>query len=447
MLKPHPLGIVKISKLLFDYSIPAIVAMTATSVYNIVDRIFIGQGVGPDAISGVALTLPFMNMGMAFGALVGAGSAALVSIRLGEKRENEAVKILGNTMTLNLILGIAYSVVALFFLEEILIFFGASPNTLPYAKDFMEVILAGNVFLHLYLGFNNIMRASGYPVKAMLITLVTVLINLALAPLFIFVFEWGIRGAAFATFIAQFIGFIYVIIHFVSRKSAIKFKRGTFGLEKKIVIGIFSIGMSPFIIHIGASGIAILINRQLKEYGGDFAIGAFGIVNSVIMCVVLTIVGLSQGMQPIAGFNYGAKQFDRVRLVFRQAVIVATIISTFGFLMSEILPRQISMAFTSSEQIIESAVFGLRAGLLIFPLIGFQITASNFFQSIGKAEISVFLALSRQVLFLVPALIIVPMFFGLKGVWGALPIADTLSVLLTFLVYKYKVNKILPVNS
>ena len=447
MLKSHPLGTDRIGKLLFDYSIPAIVAMTATSVYNIVDRIFIGQGVGPDAISGVALTLPFMNMGMAFGALVGAGSAALVSIRLGEKREGEATKILGNTITLNIILGITYSIVALFFLEEVLIFFGASRNTLPYAKDFMQVILAGNVFLHLYLGLNNIMRASGYPVKAMMTTLMTVLINLALAPLFIFMFKWGIRGAAFATFIAQFIGFIYVIIHFVSRRSAIRFKRGTFGLEKRIIMGIFSIGMSPFIIHIGASGIAILINRQLVKYGGDFAVGAFGIVNSVIMCVVLTIIGLAQGMQPIAGFNYGAQQFDRVRLVFRQAMIVATVISAFGFLVSEIFPRQISMAFTTSEEIIEPAIFGLRAGLLIFPLIGFQITASNFFQSIGKAKISVFLSLSRQVLFLIPALIVVPIFFGLNGVWGALPIADSFSVLLTFIVYKYKMDKILPVNS
>ena len=447
MPKSHPLGTNKISKLLFDYSMPAIIAMTATSVYNIVDRIFIGQGVGPEAISGVALTLPFMNLGIAFGALVGAGSAALVSIRLGEKRDEEAVKILGNTLTLNVILSITYSVTALFFLEEILVFFGASPNTLPYAKDFMEIILIGNVFFHLYMGFINVMRASGFPVKAMVITLVTVLINIALAPLFIFVFKWGIRGAALATFIAQFIGFLYTIIHFANRKNAIRFTRGTFGLQKKIVLDIFSIGMSPFVINVGTCGIAILINRQLVKYGGDFAVGAFGIVNSVIMCVVLIILGLGQGMQPIAGFNYGAKQFDRVRTVFRQTVFVATIISTAGFLVSQLLPRQISMAFTTSEEIIIPAIFGLRAGLLIFPLVGFQIIASNFFQSIGKAKISIFLSLSRQVLFLVPSLLLVPMFFNLEGVWGALPVADTFSVLLTFLVYKYKINKILPADS
>ena len=440
----HPLGTYKISKLLYAYSMPAIVAMMATSIYNIVDRIFIGKGVGPEAISGVALTLPFMNMGVAFGALVGAGSAALVSIRLGEKRDDEAAKILGNTLTLNLILGITYSALTLFFLEEILLFFGASHNTLPYAKEFMEIILVGNVFLHLYMGFNNIMRASGYPVKAMAVTLVTVFVNVALAPIFIFGFKWGIRGAAFATFISQFIGFVYTVIHFVSRKSAIKFMRGTFGLEKRIIIDIFSIGMSPFVINLGACGIAILINRQLVKYGGDFAVGAFGIVNAMIMCVVLIIVGLSQGMQPIAGFNYGAKQFDRVRTVFRQTVIVATAISTFGFLVSEIFPRQISMAFTTSEEIITPAIFGLRASLLVFPLVGFQIVASNFFQSIGKAKISVFLALSRQVLFLIPSLLVVPMFFDLKGVWGALPVADTFSVLLTFIVYKYRINKILP---
>ena len=446
MLKSHPLGTDKIGKLLFDYSMPAIVAMTAASLYNIIDRIFIGHGVGPDGISGVALTLPFMNMGVAFGVLVAAGSAALVSIRLGEKREDEAIKILGNTLTLNLVLGISYSMIALFFLEDILIFFGASRNTLPYAKDFMQVILAGTVLSHLYFGFNNVMRASGYPVKAMVTTLMTVFMNVALAPLFIFVFKWGIRGAAFATLISQLAGVIYVTIHLVNSKNIVRFKRGTFGLKKKIVLGIFSIGISPFVINMGASGIAMLINRQLVKYGGDFAVGAFGIVNSIIMCVVLTILGLAQGMQPIAGFNYGAKQFDRARLVFKKSVIVATVISTFGFLVSEIFPRQISMAFTTSGEIIESAVFGLRAGLLIFPLVGFQVTAPNFFQSIGKAKISVFLALSRQVLFLVPTLLLVPMFFGLNGVWMALPVADSFSVLLTFLVYKHQINKILPVN-
>jgi len=446
MLKSHPLGVDKISKLLRDYSMPAIVGMTATSVYNIVDRIFIGHGVGPEGISGIALTLPFMNVGIAFGALVGAGSAALVSIRLGEKRNDEAAKILGNTMMLNLILGITYSLTTLFFLEKILIFFGASPNTLPYAKDFMQVILAGNVITHMYMGFNNVMRASGYPVKAMTTTLMTVFVNITLAPIFIFVLEWGIRGAAFATLIAQLIGFIYTVIHFANPKSTIGFVRGVLGLNKRIVIDIFSIGMSPFAINLGACVIAILINRQLVKYGGDFAVGAFGIVNSIIMCVVLIILGLAQGMQPIAGFNYGAKQLGRVRDVFRRAIIIATIISTFGFLVSEIFPYQISMAFTKHEEIIESAVFGLRAGLLVFPLIGFQIITSNFFVSIGKARISIFLSLSRHTL-LAPALLIIPMFFGIRGVWAALPVADTLSVLLTFGVYKYKIGKIAPIDS
>jgi Na+-driven multidrug efflux pump len=294
------------------------------------------------------------------------------------------------------------------------------------------------------MGFNNIMRASGYPVKAMVTTLITVCVNIALAPLFIFKFGWGIQGAAFATFIAQLVGFTYAMIHFIRKGSSLRFTRGTFGLEKRIILDIFSIGMSPFVINLGGCVISIFINRQLVKYGGDFAIGAFGIVNSVLMCIVMIVLGLAQGMQPIAGFNYGARQFQRVRDVYRQTVIVSTVITTFGFLMSEIFPWHISRAFTDSDEIIAAAVFGLRAALLIFPFVGFQVITSNFFLSIGKAKISVFLALSRQVFFLTPSLIVVPLFFGLNGVWAALPVADILSVTLTFIVYQYEKNRIMP---
>jgi putative MATE family efflux protein len=445
MQNSHPLGVDKISRLLFSYSMPTIVAMTASSLYNIIDRIFIGR-IGADAISGVALTLPFMNMGVAIGSLVVVGSAALVSIRIGEKRPEEAAKILGNTATLNLVLGLSYSAVMLYFLDDVLIFFGASSNTLPYAHDFMKIILLGNVILHSYMGFNYIMRASGYPVKAMVTTLITVCVNIILAPLFIFKFGWGIQGAAFATYIAPLAGLIYTVIHFIKKTSSLRFTRGTFGFEKRIVLDIFSIGMSPFVINLGSCVTAIFVNRQLVRYGGDFAVGAFGIVNSIIMCVVMIVLGLAHGMQPIAGFNYGARQFQRVRDVFRLTVIASTVITTFAFLISEIFPGYISRAFTDSDEIIGAAVFGLRAGLLIFPFVGFQLIAANFFQSIGKAKISVVLALSRQVFFLIPSLTIVPLFFGLTGVWTALPVADFLSVTLTFFVYLYEKNKIMPAS-
>ena len=433
---PHALGHEKIGKLLFEYSLPAIIAMTASSIYNIIDRIFIGQGVGALAISGLALTLPFMNLGVALGALIGVGAATLVSIRLGEKRGEEASLILGNTVILNLIISTLYSVITLIFLDEILYLFGASGATLPYAKEFMQIILAANVFTHLYMGLNSIMRASGYPAKSMLITLFTVLVNLLLAPLFIFLFKWGIRGAAFATVIAQLSGLILTVIHFMKKSSFLHFMKGHFTFHKEIIRAIFSIGMSPFVINICACLIIIIMNLQLVKYGGDYAVGAYGIINSVLMCVVMIILGLTQGMQPIAGYNFGAQQPDRVRTVFIYTVIAATCISTTGFLMGEILPGQIARAFTDNSELINLSVTGIRIIMIMLPFVGFQIVTSNFFQSIGRAKISVILTLSRQVFFLIPALLILPYVFGLNGVWAAMPVADFFAILVTVFIFK-----------
>lgn len=433
---PHLLGSGSVGKLLLEYSLPAIVAMTATSLYNIIDRIFIGQGVGALAISGLALTLPLMNLGVALGALVGAGASTLVSIRLGQQRGDEASLILGNTVILNLILSTAYSVAVLFFLDPILFLFGASSATYLYAKQFMQIILAGNVLLHSYMGLTNIMRSSGYPAKSMIITLATVGVNIILAPVFIFVFKWGIRGAALATVAAQLTGLVAVTLHFMRKDSFLHFMKGHFRLNKDIIIGIFSIGMSPFAINLFACLIVIIMNLQLVKYGGDYAVGAYGIINSILMCVVMIIIGLTQGMQPIAGYNYGACRFDRVISVFKYTVITGTCITTAGFLLGEVFPEQIAKAFTGSSELISITVPGMRIAMIMFPLAGFQMVTSNLFQSIGRAKISIFLTLSRQVIFLIPALLILPGFFGLTGVWGSIPAADLFSSFMTFIVLK-----------
>lgn len=437
------LGTEKIGRLLLNYSLPSIVAMTSASLYNIIDRIFIGHGVGPLAISGLAITLPVMNIGIAFGSLVGVGAATLISIRLGEQRKDEALRILGNVTLLNIILGILYSVIMLIFLDPVLVFFGASEDTIGYARDFMEIILIINVISHSYFGFNNIMRSSGYPMKAMFTTLLTVGINTALAPLFIFVFHWGIRGAALATAVSQIFGFIYTVVHFSSKQNTVSFERGTFVLDKQIIADIFSIGMSPFVINLCSCLVIIIINKRLVQYGGDYTVGAYGIINSVLMFIIMIVSGLATGMQPIAGYNYGARRYDRVRSVFKYTVIAATCITTFGLIVSEIFPVQIARAFTDSRDIIEPTVFGLRILLVIFPFIGFYMVTSNFFQSIGRAKLSVVLALSRQTFFLVPGLIVLPKFWGVTGVWAAIVAADVASVLLAFAMYKTQIDKIL----
>lgn len=434
-----------IGRLLLSFSMPSIIAMLASSLYNIVDRIFIGQGVGPMAISGLALTLPVINMGVALGALVGAGSGAILSIRLGEKRIDEAEKILGNLVTLNIIISNAFAVLMLVFLDPVLVFFGASEETLPYARDFMQIILAGNFFQHSYLGLNCLVRAAGAPAKAMIITLITVAINAALAPIFIFFFEWGIRGAAFATVLSQIVGAVVITLHFMKRSNIIRFHKGIYRLRSSIVKDIFSIGMSPFVINLCVCLITIVINMRVVQYGGDYAVGAFGIINVIIMCVVFMNLGLAQGMQPIVGFNYGAKHYDRARKAFKLTAITATVITIAGFLVAEIFPRQICLAFTDSEEIILPAITGMRICVMFFPLVGFFMITSNFFQSIGKASLSIILALSRQTLFVLPGLVVLPMIFGLNGVWIAMAAADLLSVVTAFIIYKIYINRLLPV--
>jgi len=438
--KVEQLGKGKISKLLLNYALPAIIATTASSLYNIIDRIFIGQGVGPMAISGLTLTLPIMNLAIAFGTLVGAGASAMVSIRMGQKRRADAIRILGNALTLNIILGISFSIVSLIFLDEILLLFGASSQTLPYAREFMQIILVANVIPHVFYGLNNVMRASGYPAKAMFSILLTIAINIILAPIFIFVLKLGIKGAAMATVIAQTVGMIWVLAHFFSRKPYIHFRFS--GFKRKIVIDIFAIGMSPFAIHVAASVVSIITNLELSKYGGDYSIGAYGIIGSIGMLVVMVVLGLTQGMQPIVGFNYGSKQYKRVTDTLILTIIWASIISFIGFFGSMIFPKAIARAFTTDQTLISVTTHGMRITMAVFFVVGFQITVSSFFQYIGKAKTAIFLSLSRQVLFLIPLLLILPLFYGLDGVWVALPASDLLATIITTFILFYYKNKL-----
>lgn len=438
---PTELGTEKVSKLLRQYAIPAIIAMTASSLYNMVDSIFIGHGVGKFAIAGLALTFPLMNLGAAFGALVGVGASATISMLLGQKNYEMAQKVLGNVVTLNTIMGIIYTIVFLVFLDPILYFFGASENTIGYARDYMVIILLGNIVTHMYLGLNAVMRSAGLPKKSMYLTIFTVLINAILDPLFIYVFEWGIRGAAVATIISQTFALLWTIKIFSDKNLVIHFKRGIYKLKSRIVKDIISIGMAPFFMNTAACLIVILINQGLQRHGGDLAIGAYGIVNRVSFVFVMVVMGLNQGMQPIVGFNYGAQQYKRVIDALKLTIICATAVTTTGFIMAQLFPRAISMIFTTDEDLIQYSIKGLRIVFACFPIIGFQIVAGNFFQSVGMAAKSVLMSLTRQLIFLLPGLLIFPLFFQTNGIWMSMPIADALSSMVAFILLFNQIKK------
>lgn len=438
---PLSLGSDRISSLLARYAIPSIIAMTSSSLYNIIDSIFIGHGVGAMAISGLALTMPLMNLSSAFGSMVGIGAAAIISIRLGEGNKAAAEKTLGNVVLLNSIIGILLMIFSILFLDPILYFFGASDQTIDYARDFMQIILAGSIITHTYLGLNEVLRASGYPQKAMMIMLTAVATNCLLNPLFIFGFGWGIRGSAFATVIAQSVALSISLRHFSRTESFLHFKRSIFRLRRKIVAGILSIGMAPFLLHLCASVVVIFVNTALKEHGGDLYIGAYGIINRVVLLFVMIVAGLNQGMQPIVGYNYGAKQYDRVTKTLFTTIACAVCVTTTGFLIGQLFPRQVAMLFVgegdaSSAQLIEAAVEGLHTVMMFFPIVGFQIVTSNFFQYIGKPKRAILLSMTRQMLFLIPMLILLPPSLGTRGVWLSMPCADlaatTLAAILLF---------------
>ncbi len=436
MASPLILGTGNIKKLLREYSGPAILAMMAQSLYNIIDSIFIGHGVGALALSGLAICMPIMNLSAAFGAMIGAGGATLTSIKMGQKDYEGATKVLGNVLTLNIIIGFTLMFIGLYFVDDLLVLFGASENTLPYAREFMQVILIGNPITHLYLGLNNVIRASGYPQKAMNITLATVVINIIAAPIFIFALGWGIRGAALATVLAQAIALVVVLFHFSDAKNFIHFKKGIYAIEKRITSSILAIGMAPFTLHFCSCIIVILINNQLAKYGGDMAVGAYGVVNRLVMVFAMIVMGLNQGMQPIAGFNYGAQLYSRVRKTLKITIISATTVMVFAFIIGESIPYYLVRLFTDDEELIKHSVIGLRIAVATFPIVGFQMVTSNFFQSIGKSLMAVILSASRQVLILIPLLIVLPPFLGSLGVWWSMPISDALASILSFILLR-----------
>ena len=431
---PTELGTENVGKLLKQYAMPAIVAMAAASLYNMVDSIFIGQGVGPMAIAGLAVTFPLMNLSTAFGTLVGVGAATLISMLLGQKNYYMANRVLGNVVMLNVAIGLIVMVVGLAFLDPILYFFGASDVTIPYAREYMVIILAGNIITHLYYGLNGVVRASGLPRKAMYATLLAVGLNTVLDPIFIFVLKMGIRGAAIATVIAQIAALIWVTKILCDRDHVLHFSREIFHFDRKIAQRSLSIGMAPFLMNVASCFVVILINRQLQFHGGDMAIGAYGIINRIVFLFVMLNLGFTQGMQPIAGYNYGAKQYDRVKQVLKLTIICATVTTTLGFLAGELIPGPIVSLFTRDASLRELAAHALRIDVAIFPLVGFQIVVSNFFQCIGYVNKAIFLSLSRQLLFLLPFLIIFPKLWGTDGVWWSMPASDFVAAVIAFVM-------------
>ncbi len=438
---PLTLGTEPVGKLLRQYAIPAIIAMTASSLYNMVDRIFIGQGVSALAISGLAVTFPLMNLAAAFGSLVGVGASTLISVKLGQRDYKTAQQILGNVLVLNTIIGVVFMLFALLFLDPILLFFGASEQTIGYARDYMIIILLGNPITHIYLGLNSVLRSAGHPQKAMYATIMTVVLNSILDPLFIFGFKWGIQGAAIATILSQLVALLWQFKLFSNKDELLHFHRGIFHLRRRIVFDSLAIGMAPFMMNLAACFIVILINNGLKSHGGDLAIGAYGIVNSVAFLFVMIVMGLNQGMQPIAGYNYGALQMNRVIGVLRKTIFYATLITTAGFLAGELMPRLIVRIFTPDEALTDLAVYGMRITVMFFPLVGFQMVVSNFFQSIGMAKKAIFLSLTRQVIFLIPFLLILPHFWGITGVWASLPAADFVAFVVAAIMLVSQIRK------
>lgn len=426
------LGEDSIGRLLVKFSVPAIIGMLVNALYNIVDRIFVGHGVGSTAIDGIGIAFPIMIIIMAFGMLVGIGATALISIRLGQRKKDEAEHILSNAFILLIIVSILLTAGGLIFLDPILRFFGAEGVVFNYAKQYIIIILIGTLAQNLAFGLNNIIRADGKPIIAMSTMLIGAFINTILNPLFIFVMHFGIRGSALSTIISQTISAVWVVSYFFSSRSMLKIKKAYMSLNKEIVKGIFSIGLSPFLMQIAASAVTILLNHNLLKYGGDVAVGAMSVINSISMLILMPIFGINQGVQPIIGFNYGAEKFARVKKALKIAIFAATCITVFGFVIIELLPQQIISAFNSADRnfmIVGS--HGLRIFLSMLPIIGFQIVSSNYFQAVGKPKYAIFLALVRQVIVLIPLIIILPAVYHLNGVWIAGPASDFIASVLT----------------
>lgn len=430
---PLELGTEKVGTLLKRYAIPGIIAMTASSLYNMVDSIFIGHipEVGAYAISGLAITFPIMNLSAAIGTLVGVGAATMISMLLGQRNYATANKVLANVMTLNTIFGLAFGLGVLAFLDPVLMFFGASEATLPYARDYMTYILLGNVVTHLYLGLNSLIRASGNPKTAMGLTLFTMISNTILDPIFIFTFGMGIKGAAIATILCQMMALAYTLYFFSDKKRIIHFKRGAYGWDRKIAKASLSIGMGPFLMNFASCIVSLFINQQLKTHGGDLAIGAYGIANRITFFFLMICMGFNQGMQPIASYNWGARQYSRVRKVFWLTTGCVTVVTVVCFLVSYLFPHVAVRLFTEDPKLEEHAIHGLKIMNMAIGIISINLVASNLYQNLGMVSKSIFLSLSRQLLILVPLLYLLPLSMNEAGVWYAFPISDIASCIIS----------------
>ena len=422
--KALELGTKPVGALLTQYALPAIVAMTASSLYNIIDRAMIGQMVGPEAIAGLGITFPFMNLSAAFGAAVGVGASTCISVKLGQKDYKTAEHLLGNTVTLNLVIGFLFMAVSLIFLDPILRFFGASDVTLPYAREFMIVILLGNMVTHMYFGMNAVLRAAGKPKQAMYATLFTVGMNILLVVAFVWWLQWGIRGAALATVTSQTMALCWQMWMFSDQKELLHLRRGIYKLRSDLVKNIIAIGVSPFLMQTTSCVIVIFMNNQFVRYGGDMAVGAYSIANSMVMVFFMFVMGMTQGMQPIVGYNYGAEKYDRMFRCLWLTIAAATAILLVGWTLSMLFPRQIVRIFTSDPTLIDLSAHGLVLDMLVFFVVGSQAVITNFFQCIGKVKVSIFLSLSRQLLLLLPMAYFFPMIWDLDGVWYSMPTSD-----------------------
>jgi putative MATE family efflux protein len=423
----------KISKLIWQYALPAIVGTMVNALYNIIDRIYIGHGpnLGDHAIGGLGIVLPIMNLTAAVGMLVGAGSASRISICLGRGDKETAEKIIGNSFLMTILFTGTLVTALYLFLDPVLMRIGATEETFPYAKEFLLYYLPGNIFLTMCFNFNSMMRASGYPAKAMYTMLIGVIANIIIAPIFIFKLKWGIKGAAIATIISMFIGLCFVMYHFMNTSSMLRLRRKNIGLNPKIVWAVASIGLSPFFIQIAASIVVFFINHNLKTYGGNIAIEAYAIANTLVMIIIMIMVGLTQGMQPIVGYNYGAKRIKRVKETLYYTIKVGMGIGCVGLAIGLLLPEIVVKPFNPSIPLAAETAKALHIITIMLPLVGYQIVVTNFFQCIGMAGKSIFLSLTRQFLMLLPALFILPKIFGIDGVWYSLPTADVFSVALT----------------
>ncbi len=436
------LGQKPVGGLLVQYALPAIVAMTASSLYNIIDRAFIGQMVGAEAIAGLGITFPFMNLSAAFGAAVGIGSSTCISVKLGQRDYKTAGYLLGNTVTLNLIIGFLFMVVCLLFLNPILRFFGASDLTLPYARDFMIVILSGNMVTHMYFGMNAVLRAAGKPRHAMYATLFTVACNIVLLVVFVWWLRLGIRGAALATIVSQTLALCWQMWLFSDQQELLHLRKGIYRLKADLVRNIIAIGISPFLMNVTACVIVIAMNNQFVRYGGDMAVGAYSIANSMAMVFFMFVMGMNQGMQPIVGYNYGAEKYDRMLRCLWLTIAAATAILLVGWGLCMVFPREIARIFTTDPVLLDMAARGIRLDMLVFFIVGSQAVTTNFFQCIGKVKVSIFLSLSRQLFMLLPMAYVFPLLWDIDGVWYSMPASDFCSFAMTIPILLWYLKKI-----